>query len=199
VLSILEEKKISNFIVGVDEVGRGPLAGPVVSAAVILPLDFNYKCLNDSKKLSKIKREKVFEILKTKSKFKLGIAEVDEIDKINILQASLISMKRAVDQFDLPKDHKILVDGPWSFDKTNQKIITKIKGDAKYPSIAAASIIAKVYRDQIMSNLSKNFVQYSWDTNSGYGTQKHLKAIKEHGITVHHRKSFAPIHKILSL
>ena len=108
-------------------------------------------------------------------------------------------MKRAVDQFDLPKDHKILVDGPWSFDKTNQKIITKIKGDAKYPSIAAASIIAKVYRDQIMSNLSKNFVQYSWDTNSGYGTQKHLKAIKEHGITVHHRKSFAPIHKILSL
>tara|TARA_E500000075_G_scaffold112260_1_gene107295 strand:+ start:259 stop:858 length:600 start_codon:yes stop_codon:yes gene_type:complete len=199
VLSILEEKKISNFIVGVDEVGRGPLAGPVVSAAVILPLDFNYKCLNDSKKLSKIKREKVFEILKTKSKFKLGIAEVDEIDKINILQASLISMKRAVDQFDLPKDHKILVDGPWSFDKTNQKIITKIKGDAKYPSIAAASIIAKVYRDQIMSKLSKNFVQYSWDTNSGYGTQKHLKAIKEHGITVHHRKSFAPIHKILSL
>ena len=198
-LSILEEKKISNFIVGVDEVGRGPLAGPVVSAAVILPLDFNYKCLNDSKKLSKVKREKVFEILKTKSKFKLGIAEVDEIDKINILQASLISMKRAVDQFDLPKDHKILVDGPWSFDKTNQKIITKIKGDAKYPSIAAASIIAKVYRDQIMSNLSKNFVQYSWDTNSGYGTQKHLKAIKEHGITVHHRKSFAPIHKILSL
>ncbi len=198
-LSILEEKKISNFIVGVDEVGRGPLAGPVVSAAVILPLDFNYKCLNDSKKLSKIKREKVFEILKTKSKFKLGIAEVDEIDKINILQASLISMKRAVDQFDLPKDHKILVDGPWSFDKTNQKIITKIKGDAKYPSIAAASIIAKVYRDQIMSKLSKNFVQYSWDTNSGYGTQKHLKAIKEHGITVHHRKSFAPIHKILSL
>ena len=198
-LSILEEKKISNFIVGVDEVGRGPLAGPVVSAAVILPLDFNYKCLNDSKKLSKVKREKVFEILKTKSKFKLGIAEVDEIDKINILQASLISMKRAVDQFDLPKDHKILVDGPWSFDKTNQKIITKIKGDAKYPSIAAASIIAKVYRDQIMSKLSKNFVQYSWDTNSGYGTQKHLKAIKEHGITVHHRKSFAPIHKILSL
>lgn len=198
-LSILGEKKISNFIVGVDEVGRGPLAGPVVSAAVILPLDFNYKCLNDSKKLSKVKREKVFEILKTKSKFKLGIAEVDEIDKINILQASLISMKRAVDQFDLPKDHKILVDGPWSFNKTNQNIITKIKGDAKYPSIAAASIIAKVYRDQIMSKLSKNFVQYSWDTNSGYGTQKHLKAIKEHGITVHHRKSFAPIHKILSL
>jgi len=199
VLSILEEKKISNFIVGVDEVGRGPLAGPVVSAAVILPLDFDYKCLDDSKKLSKVKREKVFEILKTKSKFKLGIAEVVEIDKINILQASLISMKRAVDQFDLPKDHKILVDGPWSFDKTNQNIITKIKGDAKYPSIAAASIIAKVYRDQIMSKLSKNFVQYSWDTNSGYGTQKHLKAIKEHGITVHHRKSFAPIHKILSL
>lgn len=198
-LSILEEKKISNFIVGVDEVGRGPLAGPVVSAAVILPLDFNYKCLNDSKKLSKVKREKVFEKLKTKSKFRLGIAEADEIDKINILQASLISMKRAVDQFDLPKDHKILVDGSWSFDKTNQNIITKIKGDAKYPSIAAASIIAKVYRDQIMSKLSKNFAQYSWDTNSGYGTQKHLKAIKEHGITVHHRKSFAPIHKILSL
>ena len=198
-LSISEEKKISNFIVGVDEVGRGPLAGPVVSAAVILPLDFDYKCLDDSKKLSKVKRESFFEILKTKSKFKLGIAEVDEIDKINILQASLISMKRAVDQFDLPKDHKILVDGPWSFDKTNRNIIAKIKGDAKYPSIAAASIIAKVYRDQIMSKLSKNFIQYSWDTNSGYGTQKHLKAIKEHGITVHHRKSFAPIHKILSL
>jgi len=198
VLSILEERKISNFIIGVDEVGRGPLAGPVISAAVILPLDLDCPDLNDSKKLTKIKREKIFKILKNKIKYKIGIAEVNEIDKYNILQASLMSMKRAVDQFNLPIDYKILVDGPWSFDQNNKNILTKIKGDSQYPSIAAASIFAKVYRDELMSKLAKEYCHYSWEQNSGYGTQKHLKAIKEYGITIHHRKSFAPIHKILS-
>ncbi len=197
-LNIFEEKKISKNIIGVDEVGRGPLAGPVVSAAVILPNDFDINQLNDSKKLSKSNREKIFEKIKRNCDYKIGIASVEEIDKYNILQATFLSMKRAVYQFNLPSNYKILVDGPWSFDRHNKNISPIIKGDSKYPSIAAASIAAKVYRDKLMADLAKKFFYYSWEKNSGYGTKKHLKAIKDHGITEHHRKSFSPIHKILS-
>jgi ribonuclease HII len=107
-------------------------------------------------------------------------------------------MRRAINKFKLPSNYKILVDGPWSFDKANKNILPKIKGDSIYPSIAAASIIAKVYRDNLMLNLSKEYSNYLWERNSGYGTKKHIQAIKLHGITKHHRKSFAPIHKILS-
>ena len=197
-LKVNQEKKISKYIIGIDEVGRGPLAGPVVSAAVRLSKNFNITELNDSKKLSKSKREEVYNLIINKCEYQLGISNVEEIDKLNILQATFLSMRRAINKFKLPSNYKILVDGPWSFDKANKNILPKIKGDSIYPSIAAASIIAKVYRDNLMLNLSKEYSNYLWERNSGYGTKKHIQAIKLHGITKHHRKSFAPIHKILS-
>ena len=197
-LKVNQEKEISKYIIGVDEVGRGPLAGPVVSAAVRLSKNFNITELNDSKKLSKSKREEVYNLIINKCEYQLGISNVEEIDKLNILQATFLSMRRAINKFKLPSNYKILVDGPWSFDKANKNILPKIKGDSIYPSIAAASIIAKVYRDNLMLNLSKEYSNYLWERNSGYGTKKHIQAIKLHGITKHHRKSFAPIHKMLS-
>ena len=197
-LKINQEKEVSKYIIGIDEVGRGPLAGPVVSAAVRLSKNFNITELNDSKKLSKSKREEVYNLIINKCEYQLGISNVEEIDKLNILQATFLSMRRAINKFKLPSNYKILVDGPWSFDKANKNILPKIKGDSIYPSIAAASIIAKVYRDNLMLNLSKEYSNYLWERNSGYGTKKHIQAIKLHGITKHHRKSFAPIHKILS-
>ena len=197
-LKVNQEKEISKYIIGVDEVGRGPLAGPVVSAAVRLSKNFNITELNDSKKLSKSKRKEVYNLIINTCEYQLGISNVKEIDKLNILQATFLSMRRAINKFKLPSNYKILVDGPWSFDKANKNILPKIKGDSIYPSIAAASIIAKVYRDNLMLNLSKEYSNYLWERNSGYGTKKHIQAIKLHGITKHHRKSFAPIHKILS-
>ena len=197
-LKVNQEKEISKYIIGVDEVGRGPLAGPVVSAAVRLSKNFNITELNDSKKLSKSKREEVYNLIINTCEYQLGISNVEEIDKLNILQATFLSMRRAINKFKLPSNYKILVDGPWSFDKANKNILPKIKGDSIYPSIAAASIVAKVYRDNLMLNLSKEYSNYLWERNSGYGTKKHIQAIKLHGITKHHRKSFAPIHKILS-
>ena len=197
-LKVNQEKEISKYIIGIDEVGRGPLAGPVVSAAVRLSKNFNITELNDSKKLSKSKRKEVYNLIINTCEYQLGISNVKEIDKLNILQATFLSMRRAINKFKLPSNYKILVDGPWSFDKANKNILPKIKGDSIYPSIAAASIIAKVYRDNLMLNLSKEYSNYLWERNSGYGTKKHIQAIKLHGITKHHRKSFAPIHKILS-
>jgi len=197
-LKVNQEKKISKYIIGIDEVGRGPLAGPVVSAAVRLSKNFNITELNDSKKLSKSKREEVYNLIINTCEYQLGISNVEEIDKLNILQATFLSMRRAINKFKLPSNYKILVDGPWSFDKANKNILPKIKGDSIYPSIAAASIIAKIYRDNLMLNLSKEYSNYLWERNSGYGTKKHIEAIRLHGITKHHRKSFAPIHKILS-
>ena len=197
-LKVNQEKEISKYIIGIDEVGRGPLAGPVVSAAVRLSKNFNITELNDSKKLSKSKREEVYNLIINTCEYQLGTSNVEEIDKLNILQATFLSMRRAINKFKLPSNYKILVDGPWSFDKANKNILPKIKGDSIYPSIAAASIIAKVYRDNLMLNLSKEYSNYLWERNSGYGTKKHIQAIKLHGITKHHRKSFAPIHKILS-
>ena len=196
-LKVNQEKEISKYIIGIDEVGRGPLAGPVVSAAVRLSKNFNITELNDSKKLSKSKRKEVYNLIINTCEYQLGISNVKEIDKLNILQATFLSMRRAINKFKLPSNYKILVDGPWSFDKANKNILPKIKGDSIYPSIAAASIIAKVYRDNLMLNLSKEYSNYLWERNSGYGTKKHIEAIKVHGITKHHRKSFAPIHKIL--
>ena len=198
-LNLIDEYKISKFIIGIDEVGRGPLAGPVVSAAVKLTQNFDVKQLDDSKKLSKIKRNKMYKVITNTCKYHLGIANVKEIDKYNILQATFLSMRRAIGKFELPSNYRIIVDGPWSFDKKNKNIIPKIKGDLMYPSIAAASIVAKVYRDNLMLRLSKKYSNYAWDANSGYGTKKHIEAIKNFGITVHHRKSFAPIHQILNL
>ena len=197
--NIKYEKIISEFIIGIDEVGRGPLAGPVVSAAVHLSKNFKTKILDDSKKMSKSKRQEIYNSIKETCNYQIGVANVFEIDKYNILQATFLSMKRAINKFNLPSNYKILVDGAWSFDKKNKNIIPKIKGDSIYPSIAAASIVAKVHRDNLMLNLSKKYSNYFWDKNSGYGTKKHIEAIKNYGVTEHHRKTFAPIHKILSL
>ena len=181
---------------GVDEVGRGCLAGPVVSAAVVLKKGINLKVLNDSKKISFNKREKISKHIKENSYFAIGIASVEEILKLNILQASLLSMKRALEQLAKEPD-LILIDGNFApCGLKNYKTI--INGDEKVKVISAASIIAKVYRDTLMIKLSKNFSNYAWESNFGYGTKAHLKGLKKFGITSHHRKGFKPVHKILS-
>ena len=181
---------------GVDEVGRGCLAGPVVSAAVILGDGINLSLLKDSKKITFKKRIEISKHIKLNSIYAVGIASVEEILEINILQASLISMKRAIDQLSI-KPELILIDGNFApRGLTNFKTI--INGDEKVKSISAASIIAKVYRDQLMIKLSEKFQNYAWERNFGYGTKAHMEGLKKFGITSHHRKGFKPIHKMLS-
>ena len=195
-LNFKRELQISNNIIGVDEVGRGPLAGPVVAAAVILNPDICLKEINDSKKISKKKRNNVFFKIINHSKFAIGFSSVEEIEKYNILQASLTAMKRAVTSLRTLKS-TILVDGIHSFDKKNKKILTFVKGDQQFPSIAAASILAKVLRDNYMCILAKKYKGYGWEKNSGYGTSEHMGAMKKFGLTPLHRKNFAPVHKML--
>lgn len=187
--------KFGNNIIGVDEVGRGCLAGPVFAAAIRLDQDNFPKEINDSKKLSILQRMKIFKELTKKCEYSIGIASVKEIEKFNILQSSLLAMNRALKKINI-KDHIILVDGNFSPDK-NKNIKTIVKGDQKCISIAAASIIAKVSRDLFMAKLSIKFPNYNWEKNCGYGTKKHIEAIKEFGITEHHRKTFSPIHNLL--
>ena len=191
-----KENEINSIVIGVDEVGRGPLAGPVFAAAVILSKNICLKGINDSKKLSKKKLGEIFSRIISFSKFSIGLSTVEEIDKINILQASLLAMKRAVEKINV-KDADILVDGTFSFDKENKNIKTFVHGDSIYPSIAAASIIAKVVRDRYMCLLSKKFPEYGWDKNCGYGTTQHMISLAKYGPTPLHRKTFAPIHKML--
>ena len=183
-------------IVGVDEVGRGPLAGPVISAAIVLNKEKIPEGINDSKKLSKKKREVINEELISQHKFAIGIASVEEIDKINILQASLLAMKRAVLNLNI-KPQTILVDGN-KLPDLEYNMYPIIKGDSKSISIAAASIIAKVYRDKLMQDLSLQYPGYYWEKNSGYGTKQHLLALNNLGVTPIHRKSFAPIYNMLN-
>ena len=181
---------------GVDEVGRGCLAGPVVSAAVILKENINLKLLKDSKKINFNKRLKIAEHIKLNSYYSVGIASVNEIFRLNILQASLLSMKRAVDK--LPINPKlVLIDGIFA-PKGIENFKTIINGDEKIKCISAASIIAKTYRDLLMIKLSKKFKHYAWERNFGYGTKAHMNGLKKFGITSHHRKGFKPIHKMLS-
>lgn len=183
-------------IIGVDEVGRGPLAGPVISAAIILNKEKIPEGINDSKKLSKKKREVINEELISQHSFAIGIASVEEIDKINILQASLLAMKRAVLNLNI-KPQTILVDGN-KLPDLEYNMYPIIKGDSKSISIAAASIIAKVYRDKLMQDLSLQYPGYYWEKNSGYGTKQHLLALNNLGVTPIHRKSFAPIYNMLN-
>lgn len=183
-------------IIGVDEVGRGPLAGPVISAAIVLNKEKIPEGINDSKKLSKKKREVINEELISQHKFAIGIASVEEIDKINILQASLLAMKRAVLNLNI-KPQTILVDGN-KLPDLEYNMYPIIKGDNKSISIAAASIIAKVYRDKLMQDLSLQYPGYYWEKNSGYGTKQHLLALNNLGVTPIHRKSFAPIYNMLN-
>ena len=179
-------------LAGVDEVGRGSLIGPVYAAAVILNKSINTKILKDSKSLSKNKRKEISTYIKKNSIWAIGQASVREIEKINILQASLLAMKRAIIKLK-KKPSLVLIDGNKLPDIKNYNLKYIIKGDQKIPSISAASIIAKVSRDKLMTTLSKNFQNYGWDTNSGYGTKEHLKAIKKFGVTKYHRKTFSPI------
>ena len=181
---------------GVDEVGRGCLAGPVISAAVIFKKGIDLSLLKDSKKITFYKREKISEHIKKNSFYSIGIASVNEILKINILQASLLSMKRAIDKLTV-KPGLTLIDGKFAPKKV-KNYRTIINGDEKIKVISAASIIAKVFRDKLMIKLSKKFKNYSWESNFGYGTKAHLAGLKKFGITIHHRKSFKPVHKILS-
>jgi len=183
------------IIAGVDEVGRGSLIGPVYAAAVILNNSINKKILGDSKKISKNKREKLSKLIKKKSIWSLGKASVKEIEKLNILHASLLAMKRAIIKLK-KRPELVLIDGNKIPSIKNYTLKYIIKGDEKIPSISAASIIAKVARDKFITNLAKKFTRYGWDTNFGYGTKKHLNALKKFGITKHHRKTFSPIHKI---
>ena len=188
------KKKI--ITAGVDEVGRGCLAGPVVSAAVILREGINLDLLKDSKKISFKKRQKISDHIKSHSFYAIGLASVDEILDLNILQASLLSTKRAIKKLTVKPD-LTLIDGNFApSGLKNYKTI--INGDEKIKVISAASIIAKVYRDNLMIKLAEEFSDYAWESNFGYGTKNHLEGLKKFGVTLHHRKGFKPIHKILS-
>ena len=192
---ILKNLKKFKIIAGVDEVGRGCLAGPVVSAAVILKKGVQIKNLKDSKKLTFEQRIEVSKNIKKNSFFSIGVASVKEIEKLNILQASLLSMKRAILSLSRKPD-LILVDGIFA-PQVLDKCKTVVKGDEKIKCISAASILAKVYRDKIMIKMSKKYKNYSWNKNFGYGTKQHILGLKKYGLTTMHRKNFKPIHKML--
>lgn len=194
------ERALEGTVCGIDEVGRGPLAGPVVAAAVILPAALPAALLahlNDSKLLSAKKRESLFDIIHACALVGLGEADVDEIDRFNILQATFLAMQRAFEAL----REKAAVD--WALVDGNQRpplpcqVQCIVKGDGRSLSIAAASVVAKVTRDRQMCALSSAFPGYGWDRNAGYGTAEHLDAILRQGITPHHRPSFAPIANLI--
>ena len=183
-------------IAGVDEVGRGPLAGPVVAAAVVLDPDNIPDGLNDSKKLSAKRRDALFDTIMACADVCIAEATVAEIDEHNILRASHIAMVRAVAGLSAPADY-ILIDGnmvPRGLDTPNETIV---KGDGRSLSIAAASIVAKVWRDRLMVDLAQQHPGYGWETNAGYPAPVHKKALLKLGVTPHHRRSFKPVHNIL--
>lgn len=176
-------------VCGVDEAGRGPLAGPVFAAAVILPENYSHDVLNDSKKLSEKKREAVYDdIIRDAVCWSVGTADEREIDEINILNATFLAMKRAVDGLSLRPD-LAYIDGN-SYPKTGVKEITVVKGDAKCMSVAAASVIAKVSRDRYMLTVDEQYPQYMFSKHKGYGTALHYEMIEKYGVSPVHRKSF---------
>lgn len=175
---------------GCDEAGRGCLAGSVYAAAVILPSDYQNELLNDSKKLTAKKRYALREEIERDAiAWAVGIVTPEEIDKINILNASFLAMHRALDQLKV-RPEAVIVDGNRFKPYQNLPSTTIVKGDGKYLSIAAASILAKTYRDDYMLSLAEEYPQYDWQSNMGYPTKKHRQAIREHGITPYHRKSY---------
>ena len=190
------EPHLKNFMnpdlieAGCDEAGRGPLAGPVFAAAVILPKDFYHPQLNDSKKMTEKAREELRPIIEREA-IAWAVVEVsaEEIDTINILNASITGMQRAVRKLSI-KPEFLLIDGNRFKPFDDYKYQCVVKGDATYTSIAAASVLAKTYRDEYMRQLSQEFPQYGWERNMGYPTKEHVQAIIEHGYTQHHRKSF---------
>ncbi len=190
-------EKGASVLVGVDEVGRGPWAGPVVAAAVCLnPADLPVGA-TDSKKLSAKKRLLLCEEIKQKAKWCIAEASVEEIDKLNIREATLLAMTRAVEGLNLQVNHTF-VDGnalPSALPSVTAECV--IKGDSKVLSIACASIIAKVYRDNLMASLAADYPHFAWEKNAGYGTKAHQQGLSEFGVTPHHRKSFKPIRALL--
>lgn len=175
---------------GCDEAGRGCLAGSVYAAAVILPPDYQNELLNDSKKLTAKKRYALREEIERDAiAWAVGIVTPEEIDKINILNASFLAMHRALDQLKV-RPQAVIVDGNRFTPYQNLPFTTIVKGDGKYLSIAAASILAKTYRDDYMLSLAEEYPQYDWQSNMGYPTRNHRKAIRQHGITPYHRKSY---------
>ena len=187
--------KGNEVIIGVDEVGRGPWAGPVTACAVILNPDNIPHGLNDSKKLNVVRRNELFLKIMESSLVSCVHVDVEEIDKINILQATFRAMERSILKLPIP-DH-ILIDGNKLPPNLPSPATAIIKGDTKSASIAAASIIAKVTRDQLMANLSLEYPGYGWEKNAGYGTKMHQLGLLNNGITPHHRRSFKPIHNML--
>ena len=174
---------------GCDEAGRGCLAGPVYAAAVILPKDFSNELLNDSKKLTEAQRYALREVIEREAlAWAVGVVTAAEIDEINILKASFLAMQRAVEQLKIVPEH-LLIDGN-RFTPYKIPYTTVVKGDAKFMSIAAASILAKTYRDDYMQGISRDYPQYDWQKNKGYPTPKHRAAIREYGATPHHRMTF---------
>lgn len=184
-------KKNIKLIAGVDEVGRGPLAGPVVCAAVILKEDYENDKINDSKKLTEKKREALYDIIMGEAlSVGIGISSEDVIDEINILQATKKAMTEAIKNLDIKPEH-VLIDAV-KLEDLDIPQTSIIKGDAKSISIAASSIIAKVTRDRMMIELDKKHPEYDFKNNKGYGTKKHIEAIRKYGIIKEHRKTFAP-------
>ena len=189
---------MKKVIAGVDEVGRGSLVGPVFAATVIFKKNVDKKKIKDSKKLSKNKRNLLEKYIKKNCIWTVGSASLKEIERLNILNASLLAMERSIKKLK-SKPSLIMIDGNQLPIMNGYKLKSIVKGDQKVPEISAASIIAKVSRDRLISKMSKRFSKYAWNKNSGYGTKQHLKAIKKFGVTKHHRKQFSPIHNILSL
>lgn len=195
-LPYLEANRIE---AGCDEVGRGCLAGPVVAASVILPIDYHNPWINDSKKLSKTNREELIEEIKDKSiAWAIAEASVEEIDQINILNASFLAMKRAILQLKTKPEHLLIDGNRWKSD-LDFPFTCVVKGDGKIASIAAASILAKVYRDELMEKLAFEFPQFAWERNAGYPTKAHREGIEKYGSTIWHRKSFQLLPRLLDL
>ncbi len=191
----LYEKGIT-LIAGVDEVGRGPLIGPVVAAAVILPKGFYHPGIKDSKKLSEKKREELYKVI-TENALSIGVGTVSEevIDEINIYEATKTAMKEAINSLTIPPEH-VLIDAM----KLDLKMPSTsiIKGDTLSESIAAASIIAKVTRDYLLMKMDEEYPMYDLKNNKGYGTKKHLEALEKYGACKYHRKSYSPVTKVLN-
>ena len=186
-----------NLIAGVDEVGRGPLVGPVVCAAVILPKDFYDERINDSKKLTEKKRELLYDVIYENAiSIGIGMCTNEEIDEINILEATKKAMKEAINNLSVKPEHVLIDAVKLDIDIPSTSII---KGDAKSESIAAASIIAKVTRDRMLIELDKLHPEYDFKHNKGYGTKKHIEAIYKYGVLKEHRKTFAPISEIIKV
>lgn len=190
----------ANFLIGIDEAGRGPLAGPVVAAACFIPpsLVQEFADVNDSKKLTEAKRERIFERLHTSGViFGIGFASAAEIDKLNILQATFLAMRRASQKLEKLPHSLALVDGPYPATGLKLRQLPVIDGDAKSLAIGAASILAKVTRDRYMKQLDTLYPGYGFAGHKGYGTAKHLEALRELGPCKEHRRSFGPVRKLL--